>query len=98
MTTMLDADFAGIRAYRSNIHRCRRLLGTRLYDLERQFIERRLSTRHWTRWLLCCSTPVSREPAAPREAGIMMDSAALRFLIGVSDLHASTPQSLAWQP
>ena len=40
---MLDADLARIRAHRNNIHRYRRLLGTRLSDLERQFIERRLA-------------------------------------------------------
>lgn len=40
---MLDADFARIRAYRNNIHRYRRSLRTRLSDLERQFIERRLA-------------------------------------------------------
>jgi hypothetical protein len=41
--TMLDADLARIRAHRNNIHRYRRLLQTRLSDLERQFIERRLA-------------------------------------------------------
>ncbi len=40
---MLDEDLARIRAHRNNIHRYRRLLKTRLSDLERQFIERRLS-------------------------------------------------------
>ncbi|QOZ73173.1 hypothetical protein WN72_05735 [Bradyrhizobium arachidis] len=40
---MIDEDFARIRAHRNNIHRYRRLLKTRLSDLERQFIERRLS-------------------------------------------------------
>ncbi|WFU76936.1 MULTISPECIES: hypothetical protein [unclassified Bradyrhizobium] len=40
---MIDEDIARIRAHRNNIHRYRRLLKTRLSDLERQFIERRLS-------------------------------------------------------
>jgi hypothetical protein len=40
---MLDEDFARIRAHRNNIHRYRRLLKTRLSDLERRFIERRMS-------------------------------------------------------
>ncbi len=40
---MLDEDFARIRAHRNNIHRYRSLLKTQLSDLERQFIERRLS-------------------------------------------------------
>ena len=40
---MLDENFARIRAHRSNIHRYRGLLKTTLSDLERQYIERRLS-------------------------------------------------------
>lgn len=40
---MFDEDLARIRAHRNNIHRYRRLLKTRLSDLERQFVERRLS-------------------------------------------------------
>ncbi|WP_416203009.1 hypothetical protein [Bradyrhizobium yuanmingense] len=42
-TTMLDENLARIRAHRNNIHRYRRLLKTRLSQLERQFIERRLA-------------------------------------------------------
>ena len=40
---MLDEDLAPIRAHRNNIHRYRRLLRTKLSELERQFIERRLA-------------------------------------------------------
>lgn len=40
---MLDQDFARIRAHRNNLSRYRRLLKTRLSDIERQFIERRLA-------------------------------------------------------
>jgi hypothetical protein len=40
---MLDEDLACIRAHRNNIHRYRGLLKTRLSDLERQFVERRLA-------------------------------------------------------
>lgn len=40
---MLDADLARIRAHRNNIHRYRRLLCTKLSELERQFIEKRLA-------------------------------------------------------
>ncbi len=40
---MSDEKFAPIRARRQNIRRYRGLLGTSLSDLERQFIERRLS-------------------------------------------------------
>lgn len=41
--TMLDENLARIRTHRNNIHRCRRLLRTRLSDLERALIERRLA-------------------------------------------------------
>ena len=40
---MLDENLARIRAHRNNIHRYRNLLQTLLSDIERQFIERRLS-------------------------------------------------------
>ncbi|MGL3109163.1 hypothetical protein [Bradyrhizobium zhanjiangense] len=40
---MLDEDLARIRAHRNNIHRYQRLLRTKLSELERQFIERRLA-------------------------------------------------------
>ena len=40
---MLDENLARMRAHRNNIHRYRSLLKTRLSDLERQFIERRLA-------------------------------------------------------
>jgi hypothetical protein len=43
MTTMLDERFARLRIHRNNIARYRGLLRTNLTDLERQFIERRLS-------------------------------------------------------
>ena len=40
---MLDLDLARIRTHRNNLSRYRRLLKTKLSDLERQFIERRLA-------------------------------------------------------
>ena len=40
---MLNENFAHVRSRRNNIRRYRRLLNTRLTDLERQVIERRLS-------------------------------------------------------
>jgi hypothetical protein len=43
MTTMMDENIACLRTHRNNIARYRRLLQTKLTDLERQFIERRLS-------------------------------------------------------
>jgi hypothetical protein len=43
MTTMIDEKLALLRSHRNNIRRYRRLLQTQLTDLERSFIERRLS-------------------------------------------------------
>jgi hypothetical protein len=40
---MLDEKFARLRTHRNNIARYRRLLKTKLTEIERQFIERRLS-------------------------------------------------------
>jgi hypothetical protein len=40
---MIDENFARLRAHRNNIYRYRRLLGTQLTDLERDYIERRMS-------------------------------------------------------
>ena len=40
---MLDANLERLRAHQKNIDRYRRLLGTRLSDLERSYIERRVS-------------------------------------------------------
>ena len=43
MTKMIDEQLARLRTHRNNIARYRRLLKTKLSDLERQFIARRLS-------------------------------------------------------
>jgi hypothetical protein len=40
---MIEENLARLRTHRNNIHRYRRLLATRLSDVERRFIERRLS-------------------------------------------------------
>ena len=40
---MIDEQFAQMRTHRNNIHRYRRLLRTRLTELERQFLERRMA-------------------------------------------------------
>ena len=40
---MIGENLERLRAHRANIHRYRRLLATRLSDLEREYIERRLS-------------------------------------------------------
>ena len=39
---MMDENLARFRAHRNNVFRYRRLLATRLTDLERAYIERRL--------------------------------------------------------
>jgi hypothetical protein len=39
---MIDENLARLRAHRNNVHRYRGLLATRLSDLERTYIERRL--------------------------------------------------------
>jgi hypothetical protein len=41
-TTMIDENLARLRTHRNNIHRYRRLLATRLSELERNYVERRL--------------------------------------------------------
>ncbi|QAU45327.1 hypothetical protein EAS56_32965 [Bradyrhizobium guangzhouense] len=57
---MLDENLARFRAHRNNILRYRRLLKTRLSELERQFIERRLSEeRSSLESLTAASFPVS---------------------------------------
>lgn len=43
MTKMIDDKLARLRTHRHNIDRYRRLLKTRLTELERDYIERRLS-------------------------------------------------------
>ena len=43
MTTMIDQKIAELRTHRNNIHRYRRLLQTKLTEIERQFIERRMA-------------------------------------------------------
>jgi hypothetical protein len=42
-TTMIEEKLALLRTHRNNIGRYRRLLKTELTELERQFVERRLS-------------------------------------------------------
>ncbi|WP_439373155.1 hypothetical protein [Bradyrhizobium sp. DASA03120] len=40
---MIDENLARLRAHHHNVHRYRRLLATQLSDLERAYIERRMS-------------------------------------------------------
>jgi hypothetical protein len=42
VSTTFDGNLARIRAHRNNIHRYRKLLRTKLTDIEREFINRRL--------------------------------------------------------
>jgi hypothetical protein len=43
MTTMIDEQMARMRTHRNNIYRYRHLLQTKLTELERDFIEKRLA-------------------------------------------------------
>jgi hypothetical protein len=43
MTTMIDEQTARMRTHRNNIYRYRHLLQTKLTELERDFIEKRLA-------------------------------------------------------
>jgi hypothetical protein len=66
---MLDERFARLRTHRNNIARYRGLLKTHLTDLERQFIERRLSEEQSEFELLSSGTfplafKVQNDPAA----------------------------------
>ena len=62
---MLDERVARLRTHRDNVARYRRLLQTKLTDLEREFIERRLSEEQSEFELLCAGTfPVANDPAA----------------------------------
>ena len=40
---MIDEQISQMRTHRNNIHRYRRLLQTKLTEIERQFIERRMA-------------------------------------------------------
>ena len=72
---MIDEQLARLRTHRDSIGRYRRLLQTKLTDLERQFIERRLSEEQSDYERLTKATfpivfkpPTPTEPAAPHEA------------------------------
>jgi hypothetical protein len=66
---MLDADLARIRAHRNNIHRYRRLLRTKLSELERQFIDRRLAEEQSSLDALAAETfPIAIDRSQGRQA------------------------------
>jgi hypothetical protein len=56
MTKMIDEKLARLRTHRNNIDRYRRLLKTRLTELERQYIEKRLSEERSALEKLAAST------------------------------------------
>ena len=71
---MLDAQFARLRTHRNNIARYQGLLKTDLTDLERQFIERRLSEEQSEFELLSADTfplefKVQNDPARSTSQG-----------------------------
>ena len=62
---MIDENLARLRAHRNNVHRYRRLLATQLTDLERAYIERRLSEEQAAMAALSEETfPFTLPPAA----------------------------------
>jgi hypothetical protein len=56
MTTMIDERLARLRTRRNNLHRYRALLKTRLTDLERQYLNRRVSEEQAAMEMLTAST------------------------------------------
>jgi hypothetical protein len=72
MTMMTDEKFALLRTHRNNISRYRRLLKTKLTELERQFIERRLSEERSAMERLASSTfPLALKIPMAVEGGLM---------------------------
>src|SRR4029079_159276 len=68
-TIMIDENLARLRAHRNNVHRYRRLLATQLTDLERAYIERRLSEERAAMAALSEETfPFTLPPAAAAAA------------------------------
>ena len=60
----IDQNLARLRAHRNNVHRHRRLLATQLSNLERAYIERRLSEEQASMEALSQKTfPFSLPPA-----------------------------------
>ena len=75
---MIDEKLALLRTHRNNIDRYRRLLKTRLTDLERRFIERRLSEEQTAMDELAASTfPVSFKHPVPDIARTAMAKTAV---------------------
>lgn len=66
---MIEESFARLRTHRNNIKRYRQLLETKLTDLERQFIERRLSEEQAAIESLSAETfpLIFKDPRAPSD-------------------------------
>jgi hypothetical protein len=65
---MIDDNLARLRTHRNSIHRYRRLLATQLTDLERAYIERRLSEEQAAMAALSEETFPLTLPAPPASA------------------------------
>ena len=68
MTKMIDEKIARLRTHRNNIDRYRRLLKTRLTELEQQYIEKRLSEEQAALDQLAASTFPLTFPAPRHQA------------------------------
>lgn len=64
----IDENLARLRAHRNNVHRYRRLLATQLSDLERAYIDRRLSEEQSSMEALSRETFPFSLPASRRQA------------------------------
>jgi hypothetical protein len=92
MMTMTDEKLALLRTHRNNISRYRRLLGTRLTELERRYVERRLSEERSALERLAASTFPPAFPVAAGEAG----SIAPQMLNGRGAPQEGRPAHLAY--
>ena len=70
---LIDERLERLRTHRNNIGRYRRLLNTELSDLERKFIERRLSEEKMAMQILAADIP-PLAVARPPDAGIISRS------------------------
>ena len=63
-TMMIEENFARLHAHRNNIYRYRRLLATKLTELERSYIEKRLQDEEAASTALLQATLPLRLPSA----------------------------------
>ena len=66
---MIEESFARLRTHRNNVQRYRQLLETRLTDLERQFIQKRLSEEQSAIESLAAMTfpLIFKDPTSPQD-------------------------------